>query len=145
MNLHLQRWLLASLAALHLNSLSLAQDKPAASPTATVTAPTTTPAKPMAAATKQPPKQALNHKSSFDNYRPYSDEKAANWKAANDEVGRIGGWRAYLKEAQEPDAESGKKPTEIPSRSPSTQPSPATAIPPKPAQPANPHAGHGTK
>ena len=28
------------------------------------------------------------------------DEKVAPWKAANDKVGEIGGWRAYLKEAQ---------------------------------------------
>jgi hypothetical protein len=80
----------------------------------------------------QSPPRVLKHKSTFDNYRPYSDEKAANWKAANDEVGRIGGWRAYLKEAQEP-------PQAVPQQSPTPAP------PVKTPEPVNPHAGHGRK
>jgi hypothetical protein len=34
------------------------------------------------------------------NYQKFSDEKVLPWKAANDKVGDIGGWRAYTKEAQ---------------------------------------------
>ena len=41
--------------------------------------------------------------SAFDGYKPYSDEPPGNWKAANDNVARIGGWREYAKQAQQPD------------------------------------------
>ena len=43
------------------------------------------------------------YKSSLANYRVFPDEKLTSWKEANDNVGRIGGWRAYAKEAQEPE------------------------------------------
>ena len=39
-------------------------------------------------------------KSAFEGYRAYSDDKMTDWKAANDEVARIGGWREYAKQAQ---------------------------------------------
>jgi hypothetical protein len=39
-------------------------------------------------------------KSAFEGYQSYSDDKMTNWKAANDEVARIGGWREYAKQAQ---------------------------------------------
>lgn len=35
----------------------------------------------------------------FSNYQTFVDEPIANWKSANDTVARIGGWRAYAKEA----------------------------------------------
>ena len=38
----------------------------------------------------------------FDSYQPYTEEKTGNWKQANDNTARIGGWRAYAKEAAEP-------------------------------------------
>ena len=41
--------------------------------------------------------------SAFDSYKPYTDEPPGNWKAANDNVARIGGWREYAKQAQQPD------------------------------------------
>lgn len=37
--------------------------------------------------------------SAFSTYRTFVDEPVANWKSANDTVARIGGWRAYAKEA----------------------------------------------
>jgi hypothetical protein len=37
--------------------------------------------------------------SALDGYRPYSEEKIVSWKEANDMTARIGGWRAYAKEA----------------------------------------------
>lgn len=40
------------------------------------------------------------YKSAFDDYRGFSDEPAVPWREANDRVGRIGGWRAYAREAQ---------------------------------------------
>lgn len=47
------------------------------------------------------------HRSALAGYRPLGDRNAAaapTWRAANDRVGRIGGWRAYLREAQQPAA-----------------------------------------
>ena len=37
-------------------------------------------------------------KSAMEGYQPYTEEATANWKAANDTVAQIGGWRAYAKE-----------------------------------------------
>ena len=42
-------------------------------------------------------------KSAFDGYQAYTDDKMTGWKAANDEVARIGGWREYAKQAQQPE------------------------------------------
>jgi hypothetical protein len=67
----------------------------------------------------------ITFKSTLENYKPYSDEKPGGWKAANDQVGRIGGWRTYLKEANEPES---------------------ATIEVKPApRPENPRTGHGSK
>lgn len=60
-------------------------------------------------------------RSALDGYQPYTDEKIVPWKEANDSVGRIGGWRAYAKEAQQ---------------------GAAPAAPDAASQP-DPHAGHG--
>ena len=38
--------------------------------------------------------------SAFQNYRPFEQQEIHHWQEANDEVGRIGGWKAYAKEAQ---------------------------------------------
>ena len=38
-------------------------------------------------------------KSATVGYQPYTDEAITDWKAANDTVAQIGGWRAYAKEA----------------------------------------------
>lgn len=74
-------------------------------------------------------KNELTFKSTFDQYKPYTDEKTAAWRSANEEVGRIGGWRAYLKEANEP------------------VPVAAPVAPPATTQPrsTDPHVGHGSK
>jgi len=39
-------------------------------------------------------------RSVFDGYRAYDEPRAIPWRDANDTVGRIGGWRAYAREAQ---------------------------------------------
>ena len=41
--------------------------------------------------------------SAFDGYKPYADEPMVIWKAANDSVAQIGGWREYARQAQQPD------------------------------------------
>lgn len=59
-------------------------------------------------AAKVPP---ATYRSSFADYRPIGNEAVGDWRAANDEVGRIGGWREYLREAQAPEGNpSGGKP-----------------------------------
>ncbi|MEP7083608.1 MAG: hypothetical protein ABI854_02635 [Betaproteobacteria bacterium] len=47
---------------------------------------------------------AVVYQSSFEGYRPLSEEKVGSWRTANDEVGRIGGWRAYAREGRNADA-----------------------------------------
>ncbi|MEY4911636.1 MAG: hypothetical protein RL761_1299, partial [Pseudomonadota bacterium] len=38
--------------------------------------------------------------SPITDYQKFVDEKVLPWKAANNKVAEIGGWRAYAKEAQ---------------------------------------------
>lgn len=44
------------------------------------------------------------YRSAMQGYKPYTDEKTMDWKQANDSTGKIGGWREYAKQAQQPDA-----------------------------------------
>ena len=44
------------------------------------------------------------HRSAFAGYRGLADEPVGSWRAANDAVERAGGWKAYAREAAEPDA-----------------------------------------
>ena len=74
----------------------------------------------------------LGYRSTFENYRAYTDEKVINWKAANDNTGRIGGWQAYAKEAAQP------------AQTQHTPQIPETAGDREGAVKPNPHAGHGT-
>lgn len=46
---------------------------------------------------------AVTHQSSLAAYRRMGDDKPVPWKAANETVTRIGGWRAYAREAQQPE------------------------------------------
>ena len=61
-------------------------------------------------------------RSAFESYQSFTEEKLLPWKDANDTVGRVGGWKAYAREAQGESA----------------------ATPATPAA-ADPHAGHGEK
>lgn len=45
----------------------------------------------------------VSYTSPITDYQPFVDEKITSWKGANDKVGQIGGWRAYAKEAQQPE------------------------------------------
>ena len=49
----------------------------------------------------------LAYRSALEGYRPYTDEKTVNWKEANDTTARIGGWRAYAKEASQKQVAEG--------------------------------------
>lgn len=72
----------------------------------------------------------VSYASPIADYLPFVDEKVSSWKAANDKVGQIGGWRAYAKEAQQPDNMPTPKP-----KSPNL-PNSSDAMKP------DPHAGH---
>jgi hypothetical protein len=72
---------------------------------------------------------ALPYTSIFTGYRKFRDEPVGSWPAANDTVGRLGGWRYYLEEAAEPDPAEAAPP-------PSAPPAP------QPGETAHP-AGHG--
>lgn len=43
----------------------------------------------------------LIYRSPFEGYRPHRDITPGPWRAMNDEVARIGGWKAYAREAHE--------------------------------------------
>ncbi len=47
----------------------------------------------------------VGYTSPIADYQKFVDEKVLPWKAANDKVGEIGGWRAYAKEAQAKEAQ----------------------------------------
>lgn len=83
-------------------------------------------------ASASPSSSALRYESVFSRYQSYRDEKTGAWREANETVDRIGGWRAYAKEAQQPDRAAPTTPVAP------TAPQPPTAKP-------NPHAGHGSK
>jgi hypothetical protein len=81
-------------------SLAHAQTLPAAAPSAS--------SPPAAAMTKGAPPP---YRSALEGYKPYTDEKTVDWKQANDNTGKIGGWREYAKEAQQADTpDAGDKP-----------------------------------
>lgn len=88
----------------------------------------------------QAPAAPSPYHSAFDGYQPFKDEKVAPWKGANDTVGRIGGWRAYARQANEGDA-SASAPS--PAAAAATGVAPGDSQPTPAAKPANPHAGHG--
>ena len=52
---------------------------------------------------------ALRYESVFIRYKSYRGEKTSSWREANETVDRIGGWRAYAKESQQPDASAPAK------------------------------------
>jgi hypothetical protein len=60
------------------------------------------PADPKAAVPELRPRSALA------GYRRLSDDPPADWRAANDTVTRIGGWRSYLREAQAPEPKASE-------------------------------------
>ena len=73
----------------------------------------------------------LSYRSSFTPYRRLDDGKPVSWREANDTAARIGGWRVYAREAQQPDPAAVPKPA---------GPTPA-AVPNETAKPMP--AGHG--
>lgn len=82
----------------------------------------------VAAASEATGTAPATYRSAFEDYQPYTDEKLINWREANDNAGRIGGWRAYAKETELP-AQAPQRPGVLPINSPAPK--------------TDPHAGHG--
>jgi hypothetical protein len=88
----------------------------------------------------------VSYESSFARYRRMGETQPIPWREANDAVARIGGWRAYAREAQQPDAAGAATPSQTPgpAATPSQTPGPAAkpSPPPAPAAKPIPHDGH---
>ena len=81
---------------------SSAAAPPSSPPMSPTTSPSALPASAMAKSAPSP------YRSAMEGYKPYTDEKIIDWKQANDNTGRIGGWREYAKEAQQTDTKPVK-------------------------------------
>ncbi|MBI5716318.1 MAG: hypothetical protein HZC37_01370 [Burkholderiales bacterium] len=75
---------------------------------------------PLSAAAEVPSAQ---YQSSLARYQRHADQPVGSWKAVNETVNRVGGWRAYAREAQEAPA-------------PAAAPAPASAHPASPPTPS---------
>lgn len=53
---------------------------------------------------------SVRYESAFAQFRRIGDDKPVAWREANDTVARIGGWRVYAREAQQPDPATADKP-----------------------------------
>ncbi len=69
-------------------------------------------------------------------YRPWAPPASKSWREVNDTVARIGGWRVYLREAQQPD------PAPAESSPPSRTDAPSMPAP-APGGAREHHGGHG--
>lgn len=78
----------------------------------------------------------IGYRSAFTGYRPLSDDKLG-WKQANDEVGHIGGWRSYAREANAPEPAAS-----APAGTASERPADPAGDAPAPAAGGG-HGGHG--
>lgn len=81
---------------------------------------------------------ALRYESSFSHYRRLVDEKPVSWRDANDTVTRIGGWRVYTREAQQPDLAPAAKPANATPAAQAREPGVTPQAKPMPAG----HGGH---
>lgn len=88
---------------------------------------------------------AVTYTSPLANYRRLGDDRPVPWKEANETVTRIGGWRAYTREAQQPNAAAAAPgagsplarpaaPTAAPAATPAATPAAAPASGGAPAQ-----------
>ncbi|MFC5500166.1 hypothetical protein ACFPOE_21670 [Caenimonas terrae] len=72
--------------------------------------------------------QPLPAPAALEGYRSFDEPKPIPWREANDTVGRIGGWRAYAREAQGATASTAPAPA------------PAASAPGRPAAQQHPGA-----
>jgi hypothetical protein len=65
---------------------------------------------------------ATSYRSAFEAYRAYGEQPVESWRAANDLVGRIGGWQSYARESQGAAALAPAKAASAPAASASAAP-----------------------
>ncbi len=70
------------------------------------------------------------YRSPFADYRALGEDKNQSWIESNDTVRRIGGWRAYAKEAAEANKAGGEKPMSPTAPTTPSVPSVPTTPPP---------------
>jgi hypothetical protein len=87
---HRHRWLAASTLGMLLASTAYAQSTASAPPNGAST---------------------VGTKPAFESYKAFTDVAVGDWKAANDTVAKIGGWREYARQAQQPDGKAAAPPT----------------------------------
>jgi hypothetical protein len=87
--------------------------------------------------------EAVVYDSVFETYKPFKVEPLKNWPAANEAVREAGGWRALLKEANEPDAPVDPKgPAKTQGTAPNPNPTPAPVLPRANPAPGSGHQHH---
>jgi hypothetical protein len=82
---------------------------------------------------------ALQYQSTLRPDRRAAADKPLTWREANDAVTRIGGWRAYAREAQQPDPAPPAKPAAAVTSTTTTAPAAAQTAPPRAP---HGHSGH---
>jgi len=96
-------------------------------------------ADPLNAQASVPP---LLHESAFAKYRRLTDVPVGSWRDANDTVTRIGGWRAYAREAAQPASPAAPVPAASASPAGMNPSEPAKAMPMPMPGGKDPHGGH---
>ena len=84
---------------------------------------------------------AVRYVSPFVQLRRAGDDQPLAWREANDAVARIGGWRVYAREAQQPDPATAQSPA-APAQAPAATAAPAAAPMAKPMPPGQPGHKH---
>ena len=90
---------------------------------------------------------AADYRSPFADYRPLGEDNTTAWKDANDTVGKIGGWRAYAREAADAmkarEAAGAMKTRKTPEAAKSNPPAPPQppVAPTAPSAPTHKHGG----
>ncbi len=79
---------------------------------------------------------SFQYYSVFTQYHVFTEQPVLSWREANDDVGKIGGWRSYAKEASQPEAADT-------STGPKSDPQMKKPVGPPIGD--DPHSGHGRK
>lgn len=78
---------------------------------------------------------SFQYQSAFTHYHSFNEQPVLPWRETNDTVGKIGGWRFYAREGQQPDSDGTP-----------LKPGAADTRPPLlPAVNSNQHHEHGSK
>lgn len=72
----------------------------------------------------------------FTHYQPFREQPLRSWQETNDNVGKIGGWRFYSRDAQQPDTGSSAA---------GTRPDSVEKKTSGPIESSDHHSGHGRK